>query len=124
MHAVTTSVSAASQQRDRDSLPLGFERVAGHGLLRAPVPIAGVRKVPFFSMQVRVSARRLAASPRVENKAQWLASIGKAPHLFRNIDPVQIELHGDIAITYGRYRARFKVAEAGRRDFTVWFQRV
>jgi len=37
---------------------------------------------------------------------------------------VQVELHGDIAITYGRYRARFKVAEAGRRDFTVWFQRV
>jgi hypothetical protein len=61
---------------------------------------------------------------RVEDKSQWLASIGKAPYEFRNLDSVQVELHGDIAITYGSYRARNKVAEPGRREFTVWFERV
>ena len=61
---------------------------------------------------------------RVENKAQWLASVGKAPYRFRNLDSVQVELHGDIAITYGRYHARNKVGEPGRREFTVWFERV
>src|SRR5262252_881522 len=45
---------------------------------------------------------------RVENKAQWLAAVAKAPYLFRNLDSVKVELHGDIAITYGRYQARFK----------------
>jgi ketosteroid isomerase-like protein len=40
---------------------------------------------------------------RVENRAQWLASISKAPYLFRELDSVQVELHGDVAITYGRY---------------------
>lgn len=61
---------------------------------------------------------------RVENKAQWLASVGKAPYLFRDLDSVQVELHGDIAITYGAYHARFKVGEPGRTDFIVWFERV
>lgn len=61
---------------------------------------------------------------RVENKAQWLAAVGKAPYVFRNLDSVQVEMHGDIAITYGRYRARNKVGESGRREFIVWFERV
>ena len=61
---------------------------------------------------------------RVESRAQWLASVGKAPYLFRTLDSVRVELHGDIAITYGRYRARFKEGAPGRREFTVWFERV
>jgi hypothetical protein len=61
---------------------------------------------------------------RVENKEQWLLSVGKAPYLSRDLDSVQVERHGDIAITYGRYRARNKAGEPGRRAFTVWFERV
>ena len=61
---------------------------------------------------------------RVENRAQWLASISKAPYLFRELDSVQVELHGDIAITYGRYRARYKTGNPEQREFVVWFERV
>ena len=61
---------------------------------------------------------------RVENKAQWLASVGKAPYLSRDLDSVQVERHGDIVITYGRYRARNKAASPGRTEFIVWFERV
>ncbi len=61
---------------------------------------------------------------RVENRAQWLASVSKAPYLFRDLDSVQVELHGDVAITYGRYRARFKTGNPEQREFTVWFERV
>ena len=61
---------------------------------------------------------------RVENKSQWLASVGKAPYLFRNLDSVKVELHGDVAITYGRYRARNKAGSPDRGAFTVWFERV
>jgi len=61
---------------------------------------------------------------RVENRAQWLASISKAPYLFRELDSVQVELHGDVAITYGRYRARYKAGNPEQREFIVWFERV
>ena len=62
---------------------------------------------------------------RVENRAQWLAAVSKRPYLSRDLDQVQVELHGDIAITYGMYRARFSApADPKRADFTVWFERV
>src|ERR1700681_4629880 len=56
---------------------------------------------------------------RVENRAQWLASVGKAPYASRELDSVQVELHGDIAITYGRYRARYRAGNPEQREFTV-----
>ena len=58
---------------------------------------------------------------RVENKAQWLASVEKQPYLSRELDQVQVEMHGDIAITYGMYRARSRPSGG---EFTVWFERV
>jgi hypothetical protein len=61
---------------------------------------------------------------RVENKAQWLASVAKMPYLSRDLDSVQVELHGDVAITYGRYVAKNRSGAAGRTEFTVWFERV
>jgi hypothetical protein len=62
---------------------------------------------------------------RVENRAQWLASVSKRPYLSRDLDQVQVELHGDIAITYGMYRARYSApSDPKRTDFTVWFERV
>ena len=61
---------------------------------------------------------------RVENRAQWLASVGKVPYLLRDLDSVQVELHGDIAITYGRYRARYNAGNPEQRPFIVWFERV
>jgi ketosteroid isomerase-like protein len=61
---------------------------------------------------------------RVENRAQWLASVGKAPYRYRDFDSVKVELHGDIAITYGRYRARYKAGNPEQREFIVWFERV
>ena len=62
---------------------------------------------------------------RVENKSQWLMAVGKQPYLSRDLASVQVELHGDIAITYGMYRARNRIpADPTRREFTVWFERV
>jgi len=62
---------------------------------------------------------------RVENRAQWLASVAKRPYLSRDLGQVQVELHGEIAITYGMYHARnSEPADPARSDFTVWFERV
>ena len=61
---------------------------------------------------------------RVENKSQWLASVGKAPYLFRDLGSVKVELHGDVAITYGMYKARNKASSPDRGAFTVCFERV
>jgi hypothetical protein len=61
---------------------------------------------------------------KVDDRASWLEAVGKAPYLRRDLDSVKVEMHGDIAITYGRYVADFKNAQPDRTRFTVWFERV
>jgi hypothetical protein len=61
---------------------------------------------------------------RVDTKSSWLEAVGKRPYLARDLDSVKVEMHGDLAITYGRYVARNRDAAAGRDRFTVWFERV
>src|SRR3954468_7546411 len=61
---------------------------------------------------------------RVDTKSSWLEAVGKQPYLARDLDSVNVEIHGDAAITYGRYVAKTRAAAAGRDRFTVWFERV
>jgi hypothetical protein len=61
---------------------------------------------------------------KVDDRASWLAAVAKAPYLRRDLDSVKVEIHGDIAITYGRYVADFKEGPLDRKHFTVWFERV
>jgi Domain of unknown function (DUF4440) len=61
---------------------------------------------------------------RVDTKASWLEAVRQRPYLSRDLDSVKVEMHGDIAITYGRYVAKNRNAAAGRNRFTVWFERV
>jgi hypothetical protein len=61
---------------------------------------------------------------KVDDRASWLAAVAKAPYLRRDLDSVKVEMHDDIAITYGRYVADFKEGPPDRTHFTVWFERV
>jgi hypothetical protein len=60
---------------------------------------------------------------RVDTKETWLAAVSKQPYLYRTLDSVKVELHSDIAITYGRYKMRQK-ASANAGEQSVWFERV
>ena len=60
---------------------------------------------------------------RVDTKATWLASVAKRPYVNRDLGPVAVELHGDIGITYGRYRMHMTSAPSGP-ETSVWFERV
>jgi hypothetical protein len=59
---------------------------------------------------------------RVDTKETWLASVAKQPYLTRDLGPVAVELHGDIAITYGRYKMHQKSSPGP--ETSVWFERV
>lgn len=59
---------------------------------------------------------------RVDTKQSWLASVEKRPYLNRDVGPVAVELHGDIAITYGRYTMH--QTSSPRVETSVWFERV
>jgi hypothetical protein len=59
---------------------------------------------------------------RVDTKETWLASVEKKPYLNRDLGPVAVELHGDIALTYGRYTMH--QTSSPSVETSVWFERV
>src|SRR6266436_5993800 len=65
---------------------------------------------------------------KVDTKETWLAYVKQQPppYLYRNLDAVQVELHGDVAITYGRYlyKPRSNSPNPSRGHLYVWFERV
>ena len=117
-------VPGAVKVEDSAAEIIAFEREMEAAVVRGDVAFLDRICAPDFSFTHGDGWTTGGAPLRVDNKAQWLETIGKAPYEIRDLDSVKVELHGDIAITYGRYRARFKAGEPGRREFTVWFERV
>ena len=52
--------TALTEQRTRDSVPLGIQRIRRHELTRAVVPVSGVSVIAFLPVQIGVDPR---ASP-------------------------------------------------------------
>ena len=59
----------------------------------------------------------------VDRRAEWLASL-PGRYSRREVDSQQVEMHGDVAITMGRVRARSGGADAAQRAFSFWYVRV
>jgi ketosteroid isomerase-like protein len=60
----------------------------------------------------------------IDNKKSFLQRVRNKQYLARDLDSVKVELHGDIAITYGRYIAENSPGGTPRSWFAVWFERI
>ena len=63
---------------------------------------------------------------KVDTKASWIEYVKKkpAPYIYRELDHQQVELHGDVAITLGRYFYLPQSATGNAAHMHVWFERV
>jgi hypothetical protein len=65
---------------------------------------------------------------KVDTKASWLAYVVKQPppYLYRELDHVQVELHGNVALTIGRYLylPNSTTPPQAKEHLYVWFERV
>jgi len=63
---------------------------------------------------------------KTDTKASWLAYVVKQPppYLYRELDHVQVEIHGDVAITVGRYLYLPQSNNPQPGHMYVWFERV
>jgi hypothetical protein len=127
--AVVVASAAAimgAQQRTHDVAAevLAFERNIEAAVVRGDVPFVDAATAPTFTFTHGDGWTTGGAPLRVDTRADWMATVAKAPYASRVLDSVNTEVHGDIVITYGRYVGRFKDAAPGRRTFTVWYERV
>jgi len=63
-----------------------------------------------------------------DDKAAFLKRVADKEYLVHDLDNVKVEMHGDVAITYGRYVSLFmpqnrNAATPGRLN-SIWFERV
>jgi Domain of unknown function (DUF4440) len=62
-----------------------------------------------------------------DDKAAFLKRVADKEYIVHDLDNVKVELHGDVAITYGRYVSLFlpnrTSANPGRLN-SIWFERV
>src|SRR5579862_9864017 len=60
----------------------------------------------------------------VDDREGFLKRVENKQYLARDLDSVKVEMHGDIAITYGRYVAQNRTGKPEQSWFAVWFERV
>ena len=60
----------------------------------------------------------------VDDKNSFLKRIANRSYLSYELDSVRIEMHGDVAITYGRYVASMRDTAPERKWFSVWFEKI
>jgi ketosteroid isomerase-like protein len=60
----------------------------------------------------------------VDDRKSFLKRVENKQYNVRDLDSVKVEMHGDIAITYGRYIAQNRTGDAEKSWFSVWFERV
>ena len=122
--AVTVIVDGQQRGHDVAAEVLAFERDIEAAVVRGDVPFVDAATAPTFTFTHGDGWTTGGAPLRVDTRADWMATVAKAPYASRVLDSVKTEVHGDIVITYGRYVGRFKEAAPGRRTFTVWYERV
>ena len=63
---------------------------------------------------------------KIDTKASWIEYVKRkpAPYIYRELDHQQVELHGDVAITLGRYFYLPQSATGTAAHMHVWFERV
>lgn len=105
---------------------LAFERQMEAAVVRGDVKFLERALSPDFIFTHGDGWTSGGAPLKVDTKATWLAYVSKKPppYFYRELDHVQVELHGNIALTIGRYLYLPQSNNPQPGHMYVWFERV
>ena len=116
-------VPPSSVEEEDGAKVLALERQIEAAVLRADVAFLNEVCAPDFTYTHGDGWITGGPVLGVDTRAEWLASLA-GRYSQREVDSQQIELHGDVAITMGRVRARSGDADNPPRAFSFWYVRV
>ena len=102
---------------------IAFERDVEAAVLRADVDFLDRVCADDFTYTHGDGWTSGGAPLSVDSKAEWLESL-PGRYTMRDVETEHVEIHGDVAITTGRVRARAGSTIAARRAFSFWYLRV
>ena len=127
---VTCTAGPIAQEPPRSNAPadtanevLELERQIEAAVLRADVDFLDPICASDFTYTHGDGWTTGGAVRGVDPKSEWLASL-PGRYSQRAVDSQQVEIHGDVAITMGRVRARSGGPDAAQRAFSFWYVRV
>jgi hypothetical protein len=122
--SVPAAASVAASVSPEAGEVLAFERAMEAAVVRGDVAYVDSVSAPDLSF-THGDAWTTGGKPLlVDDRKAFLQRVQNKQYNARDLDSVKVELHGDIAITYGRYVAQNRTAKAGQSWFSVWFERV
>jgi len=103
---------------------LAFERLMEAAVVRGDVSYVDKASSPDLTF-THGDAWTTGGKPLlVDDRKSFLQRVQNKQYNARDLDSVKVEMHGDIAITYGRYVAQNRTAKPEQSWFSVWFERV
>jgi hypothetical protein len=104
---------------------LAFEKATEAAVVRGDTAFLDRALAPTFLFTHGDGWADGGAPLKVDTKASWIAYVKRqpAPYIYRELDHVQVELHGDVAITLGRY-FYLPQSNTAANHMHVWFERL
>jgi ketosteroid isomerase-like protein len=103
---------------------LEVEKAIGAAIVRGDVAYFDHATSPDFVMVHGDGWTRGGKPALVDDKNSFLKRIASHLYAAHDFDSVKVEMHGDIAITYGRYVGNIPSSGEGRAWFAVWYEKI
>jgi ketosteroid isomerase-like protein len=116
--------SASVAAPDPAAEVLAFERAMEAAVVRGDVAYVGRVSAPDLTFTHGDGWTTGGKPLLVDNREAFLKRVQNRQYNVRDLDSVRVEMHGDIAITYGRYVAQNRTGNPEQSWFSVWFERV
>jgi hypothetical protein len=120
----TRAVTGATADAAAGAEVLAFERAIGAAIVRGDSELFDQATSDDFVMLHGDGWTTGGRPALVDDKASFLPRVAGSAYAAHDYDRQAVELHDDVAITYGRYIGHIPSSPPERRWFYVWYQKV
>jgi hypothetical protein len=122
--AKVDSPTEAAASKDAAAEVLAFERAMEAAVVRGDAAYVDRVSAPDLTFTHGDGWTTGGKPLLVDDRKSFLDRVKNKQYNARDLDSVKVEMHGDIAITYGRYVAQNRTGRPDQSWFSVWFERV
>jgi ketosteroid isomerase-like protein len=119
-----SSVTGSSESTAAGGEVLALERTIGRSITLGHTQYFDQATADDFVMLHGDGWTRGGEAALVDDKASFMPRVASNDYSVHDYDRQAVELHGDVAITYGRYVGHIPSSPPERRWFYVWYQKV
>jgi uncharacterized protein (TIGR02246 family) len=123
-HELPAPVITPSDQSAAGNEVLALEREIAAAVVRGDAAYFDRVTAPDFVMIHGDGWTNGGRPALVDDKASFMRRVASKSYAAHDYDVQSVEMHGDVAITYGRYVGNIPGSPQGRQWFAVWYQKV